>query len=190
MSFSPNMKAAYERYQKVCTAHHLKIARKWSRRSARIPYAGNLHIVQTGAVDKSEGFARLLGNATHPEPGTYLDVAEGAAVAPNVHTDWPRLPHFEWVSIDHFAEGLAVLCAVAARGRAKHGGAAQWFVVVGSRDDLVKWFRQIPPYSSDHCLQCHHWGGSYIVDMYVQMRRQSSADGAQRISFAVVKAQG
>ena len=79
------MKAAYERYQKVCTAYHLEIARKWSRRSARISYAKKLHIVQTGAVDKSEGSARLLGNATHPEPGAYLDFVEGAAVAPNVH---------------------------------------------------------------------------------------------------------
>ena len=32
MSLSPNMKAAYERYHKVCAAHALEITRKWSRR--------------------------------------------------------------------------------------------------------------------------------------------------------------
>ena len=55
--------------------------------------------------------------------------------------------------------------------------------MIGSRDDLVKWFRQIPLFSGDHCLQCYHWGGVCIVDMHVQMVRQSSANGAQRISF-------
>ena len=39
-------------------------------------------------------------------------------------------------------------------------------------------------FSGDHCLQCYHWwGGVYIADMHVQMGRQSSADGAQRMSF-------
>ena len=51
MSFSPNMKAAYERYPKVCAAHNLEVDRRWSRRSKRIPYAGKLHIVPTNAVD-------------------------------------------------------------------------------------------------------------------------------------------
>ena len=112
-----------------------------------------------------------------------MDFVEGSAVAPNVHADWSRLPHFEWASIGRFAEGLAILCAVATRGRQEHTEGARWLVVVGSRDDLVKWFRQIPLYSGDHCLQCYHWGGSYIVDMHIQMGRQSSADGAQRISL-------
>ena len=62
MSFSPNMKAAYERYPKVCAAQNLEVERRWSRRSKRIPYAGKLHIVPTNAVDKSDGSARLLGN--------------------------------------------------------------------------------------------------------------------------------
>ena len=44
MSFSPNMKAAYERYPNVCAAHKLEVDRRWSRRSKRIPYAGKLHI--------------------------------------------------------------------------------------------------------------------------------------------------
>ena len=183
MSFSPNMKAAYERYPKVCAAQNLEVDRRWSRRSKRIPYAGKLHIVPTNAVDKSDGSARLLGNATWPCPDTYLDFIEGAAVAPNVHTDWSRLPHFEWASIDRFAEGLAILCAVASIWQSRCPLIAELLYVVGSRDDLVKWFRQIPLFSGDHCLQCYHWGGVYIVDMHVQMGRQSSADGAQRISF-------
>ena len=62
-------------------------------------------------------------------------------------------------------------------------GNSKLLIVVESRDDLVKWFRQIPLFSGNHCLQCYHWGGVYIVDMHVQMDRQSSADGAQRISF-------
>ena len=56
-------------------------------------------------------------------------------------------------------------------------------VLVGSRDDLEKWFRQIPQFSGDHCKQVYHWGGEYIVDMHVQMGRGSSADGAQRLSM-------
>ena len=32
MSFSPNMKAAYERYETVCAAHELEVRRKWSKR--------------------------------------------------------------------------------------------------------------------------------------------------------------
>ena len=104
-------------------------------------------------------------------------------MAPNVHTDWSRLPHFEWASIDRFAEGLAILCDIATIWRRRCPTVAELLFVAGSRDDLVKWFRQIPLFSGDHCLQCYHWGGVYIVDMHVQMGRQSSADGAQRISF-------
>ena len=106
-------------------------------------------------------------------------------MAPNVHTDWSHLPHFEWASIDRFAEGLAILCDIATTWRRRCPTVAELLFVAGSRDDLAKWFRQIPLFSGDHCLQCCHWGGVYIVDMHVQMGRQSSADGAQRISFVV-----
>ena len=171
MSFSLNMKAAYERYPKVCAAHKLEVDRRWFRRSKRIPYAGKLHIVPTNAVDKSDGSARLLGNATWPCPDTHLGFIEGAAVAPNVHTDRSRLPHFEWASIDRFAEGLAILCDVASFWRSRCPIIAELLFVVGSRDDLFKWFRQIPLFSGDHCLQCYHWGGVYIVDTHVQMSK-------------------
>ena len=70
MSFSPNTKAAYERYDRVCLVHELEVRRKWSKRRRRIPFAGALHIAQTNAVDKSDGSARLFGNATHPEKDT------------------------------------------------------------------------------------------------------------------------
>ena len=119
MSFRPKMKAAYERYPKVCAAQNLEVDRRWSRRSKRIPCAGKLHIVPTNGVDKSDGSARLLVNATWPCPDTYLDFVEGAAVAPNVHTDWSRLSHFEWASVDRFAEGLAILCDIAATWRSR-----------------------------------------------------------------------
>ena len=56
-------------------------------------------------------------------------------------------------------------------------------VVVGSRDDLEKWCRQVPQFSGDHCKQVYHWAGEYIVDWHVQMGRGSSADGAQRLSM-------
>ena len=112
MPFSPNMDAAYARYAKVCAAHKLELDRKWSRASQRIPYARRLHIVQTNAVDKSDDSARLIGNATHPELGTLLDTFLGVPIAPNTNTDWSRLPHFEWASVDRFAEAMAVLCAV------------------------------------------------------------------------------
>ena len=140
MSSPPDMKAEYARYPKVCVAHNLEVDRRWSRRSKRIPYAGKLHIVPTNAVDKSDGSARLLGIATWPCPDTYLDFIEGAAVAPNVHTDWSRLPHFEWASIDQFAEGLAILCAMATFWRSRCVAIADLLFVVGARDDLVKWF--------------------------------------------------
>ena len=94
MSFSPNMKAAYERYEKVCAAHELEVRRKWPKRRRRIPFAGELHIVQTNAVDKSDGSARLLGNATHPEPDTYMCEVDGLPVAPNLQADWAILPRF------------------------------------------------------------------------------------------------
>jgi hypothetical protein len=66
---------------------------------------------------------------------TYLDFIEGAAVAPNVHTDWSRLPHFEWASIDRFAEGLAILCSIATIWRSRCPAIAELLFVVGSRDD-------------------------------------------------------
>ena len=186
MSFSPNMKAAYERYDKVCVAHELEIRRKWSKRRKRIPFAGELRIVQTNAVDKSDGSARLLGNATHPEKDTYMCEVDGLPVAPNLHTDWSFLPRFEWATIDRFGEAVAILCAVAHWAKQMGGLASETIrllVVVGSRDDLEKWFRQIPQYSGDHCKQVYHWGGHYIVDWHVQMGRGSSADGAQRLSM-------
>ena len=102
------------------------------------------------------------------------------------NTDWSRLPHFEWASVDRFAEAIAVMCAVTVHWRTKDGTPMEvrkLLKVVGSRDDLVKWFRQIPLYSGDHCLQCYHWDGQCIVDMHVQKGRQSSADGAQRLSM-------
>ena len=94
MSFSPNTKAAYERHGKVCAAHELEVRRKWSKRRKRIPFAGELHIVQTNAVDKSDGSARLLGNATHPEKDTYMCEVDGLPVAPNLRADWAILPRF------------------------------------------------------------------------------------------------
>ena len=186
MSFSPNMKAAYERYHKVCAAHTLEITRKWSRRMKRLPFAGEIHIVQTNAVDKSDGTARLLGNATHPEPDTYLCEYEGIPLAPNMHTDWSFLPRFEWASIDRFGEVVAILCSIVVRVTNMAGVSADviaMMVVVGSRDDLEKWFRQVPQFSGDHCKQVYHWAGEYIVDWHVQMGRGSSADGAQRLSM-------
>jgi len=142
--------------------------------------------VQTNAVDKSNDSARLIGNATDPELGTLLDTFLGVPIAPNTNTDWSRLPHFEWATVDQFAEAMAVLCAVTVHWRTKDGTPMEvrkLLTVVGSRDDLVKWFRQIPLYSGDQCLQCYHWDGQCIVDMHVQMGRQSSADGAQRLSM-------
>jgi hypothetical protein len=96
------------------------------------------------------------------------------------------LPHFEWASIDRFGEVIAILCSIVVRVINMDGVSADviaMLVVVGSRDDLEKWFRQIPQFSGDHCKQVYHWGGSYIVDWHVQMGRGSSADGAQRLSM-------
>ena len=76
-----------------------------------------MHITQTNAVDKSNGTARLLGNATHPEVGTIIDMMNGLAVAPNPNTNWDMLPDFEWASIEAFAEAVAI-CALWRRGRA------------------------------------------------------------------------
>ena len=185
MSFSPNMKAAYERYDKVCAAHELEVPRKWSKRRKRIPFAGELHIVQTNAVEKSDGSARLLGNATHPEKDIHMREVGGLPVAPNLHTDWSFLPRFEWATIDRFGEAVAILCAVVHWARQMGGLASETIellVVVGSRGDLEKWFRQIPQYSGDHCKQVYHLGGDCIVDWHVQMGRGSPADGAQRLS--------
>ena len=80
-------------------------------------------------------------------------------VAPNLHTDWAFLPRFEWATIDRFGEAVAILCAVAQWARQMGGLASETavlLVVVGSRDDLEKWFRQIPQYSGDHCKQVYH----------------------------------
>jgi len=142
MSFSPNMKAAYERYcGKVCAAHELEVRRKWSKRRKRIPFAGELHIVQTNAVDKSDGSARLLRNATHPGKDTYMCEVDGLPVAPNLHTDWSFSPRFEWATIDRIGEAVAVLCAVAHWARQMGGlasGTIELLAVVGSRGDLEK----------------------------------------------------
>ena len=70
-----------------------------------------------------------------------------------------------------------------ARTLADDANLASLLVVVGSRDDLTKWFRQIPLCSADWHKQVYHWNGKFIVDTHVQMGRQSSADGAQRLSF-------
>ena len=159
MSFSPNVKAAYERYGKVCAAHELEVRRKWSKRRKRIPFAGELHIVQTNAVGKSDGSARLLGNTTHPEKDTYMCEVDGLPVAPNLLTDWSFLPRFEWATVDRFGEAVAILCAVVTWAR-NMGGlspvAVELLVVVGSRGDLEKWFHQTPQYSGDHCKQVYH----------------------------------
>ena len=147
-----------------------------------------MQIIQTNAVDESDDSARLIGNATHPELGTLLDTFRGMSVAPNTNTDWSRLPHFDWATVDRFAEAIAIICTVAEHLRTREATASEvrtLLVVVGSHDDQVKGFRQVPLVSGDHCLQCYHRDGLYIVDTHVQMGRQSSADGAQRLSIIV-----
>ena len=92
---------------------------------------------------------------------------EGIPLAPNMHTDWSFLPRFEWASIDRFGEVVAILCAIVVRVQNMAGVSAEviaMMVVVGSRDELEKWFRQIPQFSGDHCKQVYHWAGEYIVD--------------------------
>ena len=54
-------------------------------------------------------------------------------------------------------------------------------IVCGSRDDLTKWFRQIPVCSDDMHKQVYNWAAQYLTDGHVQMGRVSSADGAQRV---------
>ena len=56
-------------------------------------------------------------------------------------------------------------------------------IVYGSRDDLTKWFRQIPGCSEDMHKQVYNWAAQYLTDGHVQMGRVSSADGAQRVSL-------
>ena len=46
-------------------------------------------------------------------------------------------------------------------------------IVVGTRDDLTKCFRQIPAFSGDWHKQVYNWAGRYLVDEHVQMGRVS-----------------
>ena len=62
-----------------------------------------MHVCQTNVVPKSNGTMRLLGNPSHPEPGTVGWLIEGLPVAPNRATDWDQMPGYEWASIEEFA---------------------------------------------------------------------------------------
>ena len=187
-SLSGNQKAAYENFAGTCAAHELEIKKGWTKRSAKVPFI-DMHMCQTNVVPKSNGTMRLLGNPSHPEPGTLLDTVEGELIAPNRATDVELMPGYDWASIEEFAEAVAVTVAVAqmARGWVKGGGdphaLLNKIIVCGSRDDLTKWFRQVPVCSEDWHKQVYNWAGEYLTDGHVQMGRVSSADGAQRLSM-------
>ena len=122
-SLSGNQKAAYENFAGTCAAHELEIKKGWTKRSAKVPFI-DMHMCQTNVVPKSNGTMRLLGNPSHPEPGTLLDTVEGELIAPNRATDVELMPGYDWASIEEFAEAVAVTVAVAqmARGWVKGGG--------------------------------------------------------------------
>ena len=187
-SLSPNQKAAYDNYEGTCAAHQLEVDKGWTVAWSKAPYAVTMHVCQTNVVPKSNGTMRLLGNPSHPEPGTVGWLIEGLPVAPNRATDWNQMPGYEWASIEEFAAAMAIIVAIAvmARGWADYEQLADilaLLVVCGSRDDLTKWFRQIPLCTLDMHKQVYHWAGRYLVDQHVQMGRVSSADGAQRLSM-------
>ena len=185
---SPNQKAAYDNYEGTCAAHQLEVDKGWTAAWSKAPYAVTMHVCQTNVVPKSNGTMRLLGNPSHPEPGTVGWLIEGLPVAPNRATDWDQMPGYEWASIEEFAAAMAIVVAITvmARGWAEYEQLADilaLLVVCGSRDDLTKWFRQIPLCTLDMHKQVYHWAGRYLVDQHVQMGRVSSADGAQRLSM-------
>ena len=187
-SLSPNQRAAYENFEGTLAAHELEVKRKWTRPSDKVPFI-DMHMCQTNVVPKSDGSMRLLGNPSHPEPGTLMDTVDGVLIAPNRATDVDLLPDYEWATIEEFAEAVAIMVAVVVKARGWVAGqrVLALLVVVGTRDDLTKWFRQIPAFSGDWHKQVYNWAGRYLVDEHVQMGRVSSADGAQRLSMAARK---
>ena len=187
-SLSPNQRAAYENFEGTLAAHELEVKRKWTRPSDKVPFI-DMHMCQTNVVPKSDGSMRLLGNPSHPEPGTLMDTVDGVLIAPNRATDVDLLPDYEWATIEEFAEAVAIMVAVVVKARGWVAGrrVLALLIVVGTRDDLTKWFRQIPAFSGDWHKQVYNWAGRYLVDEHVQMGRVSSADGAQRLSMAARK---
>ena len=189
VSMSPNQQAAYDNYAGTCVAHQLETDRRWTVPWEQAPYALSMHVCQTNVAPKPNGTMRLLGNPSHPEPGTLGWLVEGLPVAPNRATDWDQMPGYEWASIEEFAAAMAVLVAILATARREVAADVNFAVLVpllvicGSRDDLTKWFRQIPLCTLDMHKQVYHWAGRYLVDQHVQMGRVSSADGAQRLSM-------
>ena len=188
-SLSGNQKAAYENFEGTCAAHALEVKKGWTTVTQKVPYVGTMHMCPTNVVPKSNGTMRLLGHASHPMPGSVLDTVHGVLIAPNRATDPELMPGYDWASIEEFAEAVAVMVAIAqmARGWLREEGdrfgLLLLIIVCGSRDDLTKWFRQIPVCSADMHKQVYNWAAQYLTDGHVQMGRVSSADGAQRVSL-------
>ena len=184
-SLSPNQKMAYEHYDLTCEAHDAEVEKGWQKLCKGRPFAVTMHVTQTNLRVKPNGTGRLLGNATHPEPGTLQDTFEGRLIAPNANTDWELIPAYVWASIETFAMAGAVMAArIIFIVNGPHGEHARRVLyIVGDRDDLTKWFRQIPLATLDQHKQVYHWDGRWKVDTHVQMGRGSSADGAQRLSM-------
>ena len=188
-SLSGNQKAAYENFEGTSVAHALEADKGWTTVSEKVPFVGTMHMCPTNVVPKSNGTMRLLGHASHPMPGSVLDTVHGVLIAPNRATDPELMPGYDWASIEEFAEAVAVMVAIAqmARSWLREGGdplgLLLLIIVCGSRDDLTKWFRQIPVCSRDMHKQVYNWAAKYLTDGHVQMGRVSSADGAQRVSL-------
>ena len=188
-SLPGNQKAAYENFEGTCAAHALEADKGWTTVTEKVPYVGTMHMCPTNVVPKSNGTMRLLGHASHPMPGSVLDTVHGVLIAPNRATDPELMPGYDWASIEEFAEAVAVMVAIAQMARRwlrEDGdplGLLVSLIVCGSRDDLTKWFRQIPVWSGDMHKQVYNWAAKYLTDGHVQMGRVSSADGAQRVSM-------
>ena len=174
-SLSANHKAAVERGEQLQTAIDDEVAAHWISPARDVPYTWPVHVAPFNARDKSRGRVRLMANASWPVPsaGDWCDEG-GVPYAPNATVDKGSLPLIEWHSMESMGEAASILSAMAAEAGLR---------TLGWRDDLEKWFRQIPQDARDLWKQGLYWRGKFHCNEHLEMGRVAAANTACRLSY-------
>ena len=179
-SLSANHMAAVKRKELVPPAVQAEVKEGWIAPGSAHPYCIPCHVNPLNARDKSGGRVRLMANPTWdgPEEQKALFDSKYGALAGNRNVDRAAIAAIEWNSMESMGEAVGVFCEIGVRAGVS---------VRGWRDDLTKWFRQLPAAMRDYRMSAIFWRGEWYQNEHLEMGRVRAANIACRVSYMIAE---
>ena len=177
-SISANHAAAVRESEKMPAAIASEVSEGWIAEGRPFPHSLPCHVNPFNQRPKSGGRIRMMANASWDGPDDERQLFDAAygALSGNRNVDRAAIAAIVWNSMESMGEAVAVMCALAAEAEVSCRG---W------RDDLTKWFRQLPEAMVDYRMSALLWEGVWYQNEHLEMGRVRAANIACRVSYMI-----